>query len=74
MVEDRYAAADWIEAVEVEYEELPVIVDPFKSLESDVVLREDTVDENGKATDGAHGPRKHPNHIFTLEVGEKDAT
>jgi hypothetical protein len=30
---DRYIAADAIELVEVDYEELPVIVDPFKALE-----------------------------------------
>ncbi|MEP3636775.1 MAG: aerobic carbon-monoxide dehydrogenase large subunit [Paracoccaceae bacterium] len=74
VAEDRYAAADGIELVEVEYDELEVLVDPFKSLQSDVVLREDTVDENGKATDGAHGPRKHPNHIFTWEAGDKGPT
>jgi aerobic carbon-monoxide dehydrogenase large subunit len=42
VAEDRYAAADGVEAVEVEYEELPVIVDPFKSMAADApVLRED---------------------------------
>ena len=56
--------------MEVEYEELPVLVDPFEALKSDVVLREDL---DPKA-DGAHGPRKHHNHIFTWEVGEKEAT
>ena len=71
---DRYIAADAVELVEVDYEELPVITDPFKSLESDVVLREDLMGEDGSVPDGAHGPRKHPNHIFTWEVGEKDAT
>ena len=74
VAEDRYAAADGIEAVEVDYEELEVLVDPFKSLQSDVVLREDTVGEDGKPTDGAHGPRKHPNHIFTWEAGDKEPT
>jgi carbon-monoxide dehydrogenase large subunit len=29
---DRYAAADGVEAVEVEYEELPVVIDPFEAL------------------------------------------
>ena len=74
VAEDRYAAADGIEAVEVDYEDLPVIVDPFEALKSDVVLREDTVDEAGKPKDGAHGPRKHHNHIFTWEAGDKDPT
>ena len=70
IAKDRFAAADGIEAVEVEYEELPVLTDPFEALKSDVVLRED-LDPTG---DGAHGPRKHHNHIFTWEAGEKDAT
>ncbi len=70
VAKDRYIAADAVELVEVEYEELPVIVDPFKSLESDVVLREDL----DPSADGAHGPRKHPNHIFLWEVGDKGAT
>ena len=67
---DRYAAADGIEAVEVDYEELPVLVDPFEAMKSDVVLREDL--EPG--ADGAHGPRRHHNHIFTWEAGDKEAT
>ncbi|WP_299667938.1 aerobic carbon-monoxide dehydrogenase large subunit [uncultured Ruegeria sp.] len=71
---DRYAAADGIEAVEVEYEELPVLVDPFEALKSDVVLREDTIGDDGKPADGAHGPRKHHNHIFTWEAGDKEPT
>ena len=47
VAEDRFAAADGIELVEVDYEELPVLVDPFESLKSDVVLREDIVAEDG---------------------------
>ncbi len=70
VAENRVAAADGIELVEVEYEELPVITDPFEALKSDVVLREDL----DPTADGAHGPRKHPNHIFTWEVGEKETT
>lgn len=66
----RYAAAHGVEAVEVEYEELPVLTDPFEALKSDVVLREDLAGQ----TEGAHGPRKHHNHIFTWEQGDKDAT
>ena len=70
IAKDRFSAADGIEAVEVEYEELPVLTDPFEALKSDVVLREDL----DPTADGAHGPRKHHNHIFTWEAGEKDAT
>ncbi|MEM7376488.1 MAG: aerobic carbon-monoxide dehydrogenase large subunit, partial [Pseudomonadota bacterium] len=66
---DRYVAADAVDLVEVEYEELPVLVDPFVALESEVVLREDL--EAG--TDGAHGPRAHHNHIFRWEEGDKAA-
>ena len=32
---DRYTAADGVSAVDVEYEPLPVVVDPFKALEPD---------------------------------------
>jgi carbon-monoxide dehydrogenase large subunit len=53
----------------VEYEALPVVVDPFKSMLPDAtVLREDL---KGKMT-GAHGPRKHHNHIFEWAIGDKD--
>ena len=49
---DRYAAADGVEAVEVDYEPLPVVIDPRKALEPGApVLR---TDKEGK-TD---------NHIF----------
>jgi carbon-monoxide dehydrogenase large subunit len=71
IAEDRYAASDGIQAVEVEYEALPVIVDPKKSMAKDApVLREDTADKD----DVGQGPRKHPNHIFTWEVGDAAAT
>ncbi len=68
---DRYAAADGVEAVEVDYEALPVLVDPFKAMDKNApVLREDL---KGK-TSGAHGPRKHHNHIFEWTMGDKDLT
>ncbi len=68
---DRYIAADAIELVEVDYEELPVIVDPFKALEPGAtVLREDIAE----TLTGAHGARRHPNHIFLWQTGEKEAT
>ena len=69
IAEDRYVAADAADLVEVEYEQLPCIVDPFKSMVADApVLREDIKDR----TDGAHGQRRHYNHIFTWEMGDKD--
>ena len=71
IAEDRYIAADAIELVDVDYEELPAVNDPFKALAPDAPeLREDLA---GK-TEGAHGPRRHHNHIFTWEVGDEDAT
>ena len=70
IAEDRYSAADGVEAVEVEYDELPAVVNPFDALKADApVLREDLA---GK-TEGAHGKRYHPNHIFTWEAGDKAA-
>ncbi len=68
---DRYAAADGAEAVEVDYEELPAIVDPHKSMAPDApIIREDIADK----TEVGHGPRTHPNHIFTWEAGDKAGT
>ncbi len=59
---DRYIAADGVEAVEVEYEPLPVVVDPFKALEPGApVLR---TDKEGKKD----------NHIFHWEAGDRAAT
>ncbi|HLW54144.1 MAG TPA: aerobic carbon-monoxide dehydrogenase large subunit [Candidatus Angelobacter sp.] len=61
VAEDRYTAADAAELVEVEYEELPVLVDPRKALEpSAPVLRDDREQKN--------------NHIFHWEVGDKSGT
>jgi len=71
IAEDRYIAADAIDLVTVEYVDLPVVVDPFKAeLDDAPVLREDIADQ----TEGAHGARRHPNHIFTWEQGDKDGT
>src|SRR5437762_3860304 len=58
----RYAAADGVAAVEVDYEPLPVVVDPFKALEPGApVLRTDK-------------PGKKDNHIFHWEAGDRAAT
>jgi carbon-monoxide dehydrogenase large subunit len=68
---DRYAAADGAEAVEVDYEPLPVLVDALKAMAPDApVLREDL---QGKMK-GAHSERKHHNHIFEWSVGDRSAT
>jgi aerobic carbon-monoxide dehydrogenase large subunit len=45
VAEDRYIAADAIELVEVEYEALPVVVDPFQAMAPDApILRDDIKD------------------------------
>jgi carbon-monoxide dehydrogenase large subunit len=63
IAESRYAAADGAAAVYVDYDPLPVIVDPFKSLEPDApVLRPD------------RGPEKANNRIWHWESGDKAAT
>ncbi|HTS79002.1 MAG TPA: aerobic carbon-monoxide dehydrogenase large subunit [Myxococcaceae bacterium] len=58
----RYAAADGVDAVEVEYEQLPVVVDPYKALEPNApVLRTDKKD-------------KKDNRIFHWEAGDRAGT
>jgi aerobic carbon-monoxide dehydrogenase large subunit len=58
---DRYSAADGVDAVQVDYEPLPVVVDPFKALEPGApILRTDKKD-------------KKDNRIFHWEVGDREA-
>jgi len=71
IADDRYVAADAAELVEVDYEELPVIVDPKKAMDPEApVIREDLVGKD----DAGQGRRSHNNHIFTWEVGDRAAT
>jgi carbon-monoxide dehydrogenase large subunit len=58
--ETREAAADGAEAVEVEYEALPAVADPFTSMKDEVILRPDR--------------EKKTNHIYHWEVGDRDQT
>ena len=61
VAEDRYTAADAAELVEVDYEDLPVLVDPHRALNADApILREDREEKT--------------NHIFHWEVGDRKAT
>jgi aerobic carbon-monoxide dehydrogenase large subunit len=61
VAEDRYTAADAAELVEVDYEELPVLVDPHKSQDADApILRDDREEKS--------------NLIFHWEVGDRAAT
>lgn len=57
---DRYTAADAVDMVYVEYEPLPAIVDPFKALEDETIVREDK--------------ELKTNRIWHWEVGDKEAT
>ena len=59
---DRYSAADGVELVEVEYEPLPVVVDPNKAMEADAPVIRD--DKEGQEN----------NHIFHWESGDKSET
>src|SRR3954464_10697188 len=59
---DRYIAADGVEAGEVEYEPLPVVVDPYEAIKPGApVLR---TDKKGK----------EDNKIFHWEVGDRSGT
>src|SRR5207247_4390587 len=59
---DRYIAADGVEAVEVDYDPLPAVVDPLQALRPDApVLRTDKKD-------------KRDNHIWHWEWGDAAAT
>ena len=61
VAESRYAAADGVAAVEVDYEPLPVVVDPEKALLPDApVIRTDRKEKS--------------NHIWHWQVGDKEAT
>jgi aerobic carbon-monoxide dehydrogenase large subunit len=58
----RYAAADGVDAVEVEYEQLPVLIDPKQSLKAGApILRFDK-------------PEKKDNLAFHWEAGDRAAT
>jgi aerobic carbon-monoxide dehydrogenase large subunit len=70
LASDRYAAFDGAALVEVEYDELPAVTDPKQALAPGApVIREDIADR----TEVGHGPRTHPNHIFTWDAGNKAA-
>lgn len=59
---DRYTAADALDLIEVDYEPLPVVVDPVEALKPGApVLR---TDKEGK----------NDNHIFHWEAGDRAAT
>ncbi len=70
IADTREAAADGADLVEVDYEALPVNVDPMKAMTDGApMIREDLKDK----TEGSHGKRKHYNHIFSWQAGDKAA-
>jgi carbon-monoxide dehydrogenase large subunit len=62
VAEDRYAARDALELIEVDYEPLPVVVDARAALDPGTVVIRDDIDG------------KTDNHIFDWEAGDKDST
>ena len=62
VAENPYIAHDALELIEVEYDPLPVIVDPKKSLEDDAPVIRD--DKEGQSD----------NRIYHWEAGDKEAT
>ncbi len=71
IADNRYIAADAVDLVQVEYEALPALVDAHRAMDEDApVLREDLLDK----MEGAHGRRKHANHIFSWEAGDRERT
>jgi carbon-monoxide dehydrogenase large subunit len=62
IADDHYAARDALELIEVDYEPLPVVVDPRHALDADApVIRDD------------HSGRRD-NHLFDWESGDEAAT
>ena len=57
---DRYAADDGINKVVVEYEALPVVIDPFKAMDADApVLREDLAGKTIRRARAAQASQPH---------------
>jgi carbon-monoxide dehydrogenase large subunit len=62
IADDHYSAHDALELIDVEYEPLPVVVDPRRALDPDApVIRDDK-------------PAQRDNHVFDWESGDRGAT
>ncbi len=57
---ERYIAADAVLKVNVDYEPLPPVIDPFKAMKDEVIVRDDKENKT--------------NHIWHWEAGDKEAT
>jgi carbon-monoxide dehydrogenase large subunit len=62
VADDRYSARDALELIQVEYEQLPAVVDVRKALDADAPIIRD--EQEGRTS----------NHIFDWEAGDKAAT
>jgi aerobic carbon-monoxide dehydrogenase large subunit len=62
VAEDRYSVRDALELIDVEYEPLPVVVDPIHALDADAPLIRDDLEG------------KRDNHVFDWEAGDRAAT
>jgi len=62
VAEDRYAARDALELIDVEYEPLPVVIDARHALDEDAAVVRDEM------------PGRTDNHIFDWEAGDADET
>ena len=62
VAEDRYAARDALELIEVEYEQLPVVIDARHALDEDAAVVRDEM------------PGRTDNHIFDWEAGDAAQT
>jgi aerobic carbon-monoxide dehydrogenase large subunit len=62
VADDRYAARDALELIDVEYEPLPPVIDARRALDPEAAVIRDDIE--GKAD----------NHIFDWEVGDQAAT
>src|SRR3954449_9476254 len=62
VADDRYAARDALELIDVEYEPLPAVVNARKALDADAPIIRDDLEA------------KSDNHIFDWEAGDREAT
>jgi carbon-monoxide dehydrogenase large subunit len=62
VADDRYSARDALELIQVEYEQLPAVVDVRKALDADAPIIRD--EQEGRTS----------NHIFDWEAGDEAAT
>jgi carbon-monoxide dehydrogenase large subunit len=68
VAEDRYSAYDACDLIDVEYEPLPVVVDPEKAMQPDAPLLYENFGSNVAL--GIHPPEDEIDHIFAQTLAE----